>query len=181
MRAGRLVALLILLQDHGKLTARELARHLEVSERTVMRDIEALSGVGVPVFATRGAHGGFQLLGPYGRDLPLPVRQARSLTGRIVRARVLLSPKGRRLVTLTGRPVGVRIRSRAPVNGAADRAGSADGWVEASWPIESVDAAVLDVLALGDDVEALRPVELRDAVADVAGRIARRHLDRQRG
>jgi predicted DNA-binding transcriptional regulator YafY len=61
MRADRLLSALLLLQAHGRLTGRELARRLEVSGRTVHRDMEALSASGVPVFALRGARGGWQL------------------------------------------------------------------------------------------------------------------------
>src|SRR5215831_7945230 len=61
MRADRLLSALLLLQTHGRLTGRELARRLEVSERTIHRDMEALSASGVPVFALRGAQGGWQL------------------------------------------------------------------------------------------------------------------------
>lgn len=62
MRADRLVTLVLLLRRRGQLTAAELASELEVSVRTVLRDIEALSVAGVPVYAERGRHGGFALL-----------------------------------------------------------------------------------------------------------------------
>jgi predicted DNA-binding transcriptional regulator YafY len=61
MRADRLLSALLLLQAHGRLTGRELARRLEVSTRTVHRDMEALGAAGVPVYALRGARGGWQL------------------------------------------------------------------------------------------------------------------------
>ena len=62
MRADRLVSLVLLLRQRGQLTASTLARELEVSTRTVLRDIEALSAAGIPVYAERGRHGGFALL-----------------------------------------------------------------------------------------------------------------------
>lgn len=69
MRADRLLSIMLLLQVHRRVTARELAKRLEVSERTIYRDMDALSGAGIPVFAERGSGGGWALMEEYRTNL----------------------------------------------------------------------------------------------------------------
>lgn len=84
MRADRLLSILILLQTKGRLTAQELAAELEVSERTIYRDMDALSTAGVPVYAERGPGGGCSLIDSYRTNLT-------GLTRNEVRALFMLS------------------------------------------------------------------------------------------
>src|SRR5579863_7642634 len=69
MRADRLLSILSLLQVHRRMTAHDLARRLEVSERTIHRDMGALGAAGVPVTAERGAGGGWALIEGYRTNL----------------------------------------------------------------------------------------------------------------
>ena len=168
MRASRLVALLGLLQARGQMSAPQLATELEVSPRTILRDIEALSTAGIPVYAIRGSQGGFALLDGFTAELPAARYEPRRppATARVQRARICLSPRGRRLAALTGRPAGLRIRrSTRPSTGRPD-------WTEAWIRIESAEATVLDLLALGPDAEVIDPPGLRAAVARAARQIA---------
>jgi len=65
MRADRLISILLLLQNKGKLTTKELSEKLEVTARTIHRDMEALSAAGIPVVAERGKTGGWRLMEQY--------------------------------------------------------------------------------------------------------------------
>jgi predicted DNA-binding transcriptional regulator YafY len=177
VRAGRLVGLLSLLQARGRMTTKQLASELEVSQRTIVRDIEALSAAGIPVYAVRGCLGGFELLDGFRSDLPVagyhPTRPLAD--AQVLRARVRLSPRGRRLAALLGRPAGIRIRrSSRPVAGRED-------WAEAWVRIDSADAAVLDMLALGTEVEVMHPPELRTLLRETARRIVQQNSDGDSG
>jgi predicted DNA-binding transcriptional regulator YafY len=80
MRADRLLTLIMLLQKRGRMTAKEIAEKLEISERTVYRDIDALSSVGIPVYSESGRAGGYSLLEHFRTDLTgLTEREVRAL------------------------------------------------------------------------------------------------------
>src|SRR3954449_13378022 len=69
MRADRLVAILMLLQTRGQVTAAEVAQELEVSERTARRDLDALGMAGLPIYSLQGRNGGWRLAGGGKTDL----------------------------------------------------------------------------------------------------------------
>jgi predicted DNA-binding transcriptional regulator YafY len=169
MRAGRLIAMLTVLRARGRMTAGQLAEELAVSERTVWRDVEALSGAGVPVYVVRGCLGGIELLDGAsasgaatvgGLGWPNP-------PGRPLRVRALATAHGLRLAAVLGRPIGVRVRRSVP---PLRREG--EDWFEVSARISSLDSGIGELLALGANVEVLTPAELRRAVHDAAHRIA---------
>src|ERR1700733_616790 len=80
MRADRLVAVLMLLQTRGRVTAGEVAAELEISERTARRDLDALAMAGLPVYSQPGRGGGWSLLGGARTDLTgLTAAESRTL------------------------------------------------------------------------------------------------------
>ena len=80
MQSDRLLAMLLLLQAHGRLSAARLGRELEVSTRTIYRDLDALSAAGVPVYAERGRNGGCVLMPGFRTDVTgLSAGEARAL------------------------------------------------------------------------------------------------------
>jgi predicted DNA-binding transcriptional regulator YafY len=80
VRADRLVAILLMLQSRGQVTAAEVAAELEVSERTARRDLEALGTAGLPIYSRQGRNGGWQLIGKGKTDLSgLTAPEARAL------------------------------------------------------------------------------------------------------
>ncbi|MEP7024987.1 MAG: WYL domain-containing protein [Actinomycetota bacterium] len=83
------------------------------------------------------------------------------------RAQIRLSPRGRRLVVLLGRPVILRTRRSGP------EVPGRDGWSTATVRVDSAESAVLDVLALGPDAEVMGPAELRAQVAQAVRQMAR--------
>lgn len=167
MRAGRLLQLLLLLERRGRCTARELSGHLEVSVRTVLRDIDELSSAGVPVVAHRGSSGGFELLDGYrsGLDGDLGLDGlSGDRKGGARRAVVRVSPDGRRSAAVLGRLQPLRPR---PTVEPDDR-----GWIEATFRLANPASAAADVLSLGPEIEVIGPPPFRDRVRDLAAATA---------
>jgi predicted DNA-binding transcriptional regulator YafY len=162
-----LISLVSILSREGRTTVASLATRLEVSERTILRDLEVLSGSGVPVYATRGVGGGVRLLegydpGPVGRVVPRPAAPR----GATARMTVLVTEEGRRTAAILGYLQPLRIRPDPPLP---------DGRLTATCRLRSVEAMTLEVLALGHHVEVVAPADLRDHVAREVRRTARRY------
>ena len=169
MRAARLLNLMLILQGGGRFTAADLAQRLHVSERTVLRDIEVLSGSGVPVFGVRGPGGGFELLDTFEQHVPSVPPGLTTGQGRLRRVRVRIAPTALQLALISGRPEGWRARpASTPVEDRPD-------WIEGSFRFDSYDAAINGLIALGAEVEVLLPTELRDSMAEIGRQIARLH------
>lgn len=169
MRAGRLLTILLVLQTQGRVTASELARRLEVSERTVLRDLAELGATGVPVYAVRGPGGGFALLDTYRAEVPDVPVEAPAPPGRLRRARVRIAPAALQRALVTGTPEGWRARP------FPDASAKHPDWVEGSFRFTSDEEALAQLLALAPDVEVVLPLELRAAMAEVGRRVAEQH------
>jgi predicted DNA-binding transcriptional regulator YafY len=169
VRAGRLISLVSILAREGRTTVADLAERLEVSQRTILRDLEVLSGSGVPVYAVRGVGGGVQLLEGYSGGLSaeawLRPGSRRGGTGRMT---VRISEEGRRVAAILGYLQPLRVRP-------PDRSAPAhdDEWVVATCRMRSEAGTAVEVLALGPQVEVLAPASLREHVAALVRRTAR--------
>jgi predicted DNA-binding transcriptional regulator YafY len=177
VRAGRLLSIVSILSREGRTTAAALAERLEVSERTILRDLEALSGSGVPVYAVRGPGGGFALLEGYSPALPAEAwLRPGSRRGGSGRMTVRVTAEGRRVAAILGylQPLRLRPAPGSPETGADDEGdeGDEEGRFVATCRMRSVPSMAIEVLALGPHVEVLAPPELRSHVADLVRRTA---------
>lgn len=160
MRAGRLVSLMLILQRSGRVTAAHLADQLEVSQRTILRDIEELSGAGVPVYAVRGPGGGFELLEGFRRSLPDPLEWTPANGRRVParRAKVRISHEGRQLAAV--------LRILQPLRVSRSESVDVDGWMPATFRIVTLESAATELLSVSPHVEVLEPLALRNQVAE---------------
>jgi predicted DNA-binding transcriptional regulator YafY len=150
VRADRLLSLLLLLRSRGRMTAPALATALEVSTRTVLRDIDALSAAGIPVYAERGRAGGFALLPGFSTDLTgltpdeavaLLTSSARG-TSEALGLRSAFSSAMRKVVGTMPE------LSRAHAEGAAERVFvSRRGWLREPPPVERLEVVQRAVFA----------------------------------
>ncbi|MGY5013455.1 HTH domain-containing protein [Streptomyces sp. 900105755] len=202
MKSSRLVAILLLLQTRGRMTAAQLAAELEVSVRTVYRDVEALGAAGVPLYGDAGHAGGYRLLDGWRTRLTgLTTAEAEALflAGAPGPAADLgLGP------VLAAAQLKVRAALPPELRGHADRISGrfhldAPGWyadadetpylaavAEAVWNGRALDVRYrrwrepTEVRRrLGTDIEVLEPPELRARMARTIAELAERYGDRE--
>lgn len=174
MRADRLVAILLLLQARGKLTAPQLAAELEVSEKTARRDLEALSIAGIPLYAQPGRGGGWRLLGGARTDLSgLTAGEARALF-LVAGVAAPLAPEARNALRKLVRAL------PEPLRQGAERAASAMVLDPTRWGdtaeagTQEGNAGALHLRALQQAIVEDRQVDL--GYADRAGRVTERRV-----
>ncbi len=132
----------------------------------MLRDLEVLSGAGVPVYGVRGPGGGFELLDTFAQAVPVLPPGLIAGSGRLRRVRVRIAPAALQLALVAGSPAGRRPRP------ASETVSSREDWQEGSFRFDSYDAALRELMSLGSEVEVLLPVELRDTMAEIGRRIA---------
>jgi predicted DNA-binding transcriptional regulator YafY len=167
VRSDRLLATLLLLQTYGRLPAPEIARRLEVSTRTVARDVEALSAAGVPVYAERGRLGGVVLMPGFRTDVS-------GLTDTEMRALLALTDGeqggslGRAVASAVRKLLAAVPEARRPGIAAARRTVVVEqyGWHRAGRPVGDVPALGALDRAVADD-ERVR-IRYRSAAAEAA-------------
>ena len=151
MKSDRLLSILLLLQTRGRVPAHELAGRLEVSVRTIYRDVEALSASGVPVYAERGRHGGIELLAGFRTDVT-------GLTADESRALFILAAEGAHAALGLDAALGSALRKvmaalPAPYRPTAEvtsRRILVDATRWRSGPLEAVDLDVLQDAVFSD-------------------------------
>ena len=131
----------------------------------MLRDIESLSGAGVPVYAVRGRQGGFELLDGFDPDLGGVGWSPGSGGSRRIAVRV--SDEGRRRAAVIGRHL--RLRKVAKWDPRPGR----EDWREATMLVDSLEDARLFLLQLGAEVEAVTPPELRTVMGETAQQLVR--------
>src|SRR5438874_2519218 len=203
MRASRLLSILTTLQARGQVTAPELAEACEVSVRTIYRDIDALAAAGIPVYADRGAEGGYRLLDGYRvrlNGLSQPEAEALFMTGLPGPAAALgldaamLAAQTKLMAALPAnlRPNAGRMQERFHLDAPSqpyvrtrtriEETSDAAGWRIAVVPIgKTVWHAAAELLRLGAEAEVLAPAELRDRMAELTQAMAARYQTAQGG
>ncbi|MFE2165189.1 helix-turn-helix transcriptional regulator [Streptomyces sp. NPDC059447] len=179
MKADRLVATLLFLQERGRVTVAEVAAELDVSERTARRDLEALAAAGIPVYSQRGRGGGWSLVGGARTNLT-------GLTADEIRALFLLTgplattPELRTTLRKLVRALPATLRGDAE---AASRAAAVDGTDWARTPVtaatphrEALQRAVVDGERIRLGYEGVgKPARVR--VVDPLGLVAKAGID----
>jgi predicted DNA-binding transcriptional regulator YafY len=197
VRADRLVAALLVLQARGRVTAAELGRELEISERTARRDLEALAIAGVPVYPQRGRGGGWSLIGGARTDLSgLTADEARALLLVAGPAAATPAVKAALRKFIRALPEPFRLAARAVALADTDMigvlrsvfgtrlsvgAGAGDGRVFLEVRGHSPEVLGSELAGFADDLEVLEPAAVRRHLAHVGQALVRSYGSSGRG